>query len=175
MTSFGPRVEVSVIIDAAPERVFDAWLTPARLSSFLCAGDTRVTAIDVDPRVGGTFRVVMSSERGDFDHHGRYLEIDRPRRLRFTWISHNTDGRETEVTVTFEPTAGGTCVRLVHDGLDDQKARRHESGWRSILAKLVTTFLMPARISAVRYTALTRVEYSLLILAEAPACSVRGF
>jgi uncharacterized protein YndB with AHSA1/START domain len=130
------RVEVTTTIRAPRERVFDAWLDPERLARFLCAGDTHVARIEVEPRVGGDFRVVMASERGEFDHRGRYLEIARPERLRFTWISAATNGTPTDVTVTFETTGEGTRVTLVHVGLPDATAaQRHQAGWQSILAK----------------------------------------
>jgi len=131
-----PRVEVRIVIRAARERVFDAWLSPERLARFLCAGDTHVSSIDVDPHVGGSFRVVMTSERGSSEHRGRYVEIERPARLRFTWMSTATNGIETDVTVTFEPIEDSTRVTLVHDGLPDRPAAaRHEGGWTSILRK----------------------------------------
>jgi uncharacterized protein YndB with AHSA1/START domain len=130
------RVEVTTVIRAPRETVFDAWLTPDRLVHFLCAGDTRVAAIEVDARVGGEFHLVMANERGRYDHRGRYLEIERPSRLRFTWISAATDGAETEVTVTFDDADSGTRVTLVHVGLRDPRAaERHQSGWQSILDK----------------------------------------
>jgi uncharacterized protein YndB with AHSA1/START domain len=136
-----PRVEVTITIDAARERVFDAWLDPVRLARFLCAGDTHVAQIDVDARVGGAFRVVMASERGESEHRGEYLEIDRPRLLRFTWISAATSGRETDVTLTFETVGEGTRVTLVHVGLPSETAaKQHEGGWQSILQKCRDVF-----------------------------------
>ncbi|MGH7635007.1 MAG: SRPBCC family protein, partial [Gemmatimonadaceae bacterium] len=95
------RVEVTMTIGVPRERVFDAWLRPDCMARFLAAGDSHASAVDVDPRVGGAFRIVMGSARGSHDHCGRYLEIDRPARLRFTWASPATNGAETEVTVTF--------------------------------------------------------------------------
>lgn len=136
MTAAAPRVEVTTTIRAPRERVFDAWLDPDRLTRFLCAGDTHVAAIKVDPRVGGTFVVVMASERGTFDHRGRYVEIVRPERLRFTWISAATGGAETDVTVTFDAVDEGTRITIVHVGLADETiAMRHRGGWQSILDK----------------------------------------
>lgn len=136
MTGSRPTVEVTTIIHAAREVVFDAWLTPRRLGAFLCAGDTHVSAVEVDARVDGEFRVVMSSDRGHHEHRGRYLEITRPARLRFTWISEATGGQETEVTVTFDAVDGGTRVVLVHRGLADAATvTRHQGGWASILKK----------------------------------------
>lgn len=131
-----PRVEVTITIRAPRERVFDAWLTADGLARFLCAGDTHVASVETDPRVGGSFRVVMASVRGNSDHRGQYLEIDRPARLRFTWISAATGGRETDVTITFETVAAGTRVTLIHVGLPDAAAAsRHDGGWHSILRK----------------------------------------
>jgi uncharacterized protein YndB with AHSA1/START domain len=131
-----PRVEVTTTIRAARERVFDAWLDPDRLGRFLCAGDTHVACIEVDARVGGAFRVIMASERGESDHHGRYVEIARPERLRFTWASAATGGAETDVTVTFDAVGEGTRITIVHLGLvDETVVRRHHGGWLSILDK----------------------------------------
>ena len=138
------RVEVTTTIRAPRERVFDAWLDPERLARFLCAGDSRVARLEVDARVGGSFLVVMASGRGESDHRGRYVEISRPERLRFTWASPATDGAETDVTVTFESADDGTRVTLVQVGLPNElAARRHESGWQSILRKCADA-LVPA-------------------------------
>src|SRR5262245_45568656 len=131
-----PRVEVSITIRAARERVFDAWLDPDRLARFLCAGATHVARVAVDAREGGQFHVVMASERGQYDHHGHFVEIARPERLRFTWTSAATSGVATDVTVTFEEIDEGTRVTLVHVGLPhDAAAAEHTSGWQSILQK----------------------------------------
>jgi uncharacterized protein (TIGR03086 family) len=58
----------------------------------------------------------------------------------FTWGWEGDDelppGTST-VTVTLTPTAGGTEVRLVHDGLTDAQAARHAEGWNHYLDRLV--------------------------------------
>jgi uncharacterized protein YndB with AHSA1/START domain len=132
---------LTTTIHAPRERVFDAWVTPDLLGRFLCAGDTHVASIEVDARVGGSFRVVMANERGRYDHQGRYLEIERPERLRFTWVSAATNGGETDVTVTFDTVDEGTRVTLTHVGLPDAaSATRHEGGWQSILGKCCDLF-----------------------------------
>ena len=130
------RAEVTTTIKVAREEAFDAWLSADRLARFLCAGDTHVESVEVDPRVGGAFRIVMANDRGSYEHRGRYVEIERPRRLRFTWASAATNGNDTEVTVTFQALDEGTRVTLVHVSLPDAPAgERHERGWTSILAK----------------------------------------
>jgi uncharacterized protein YndB with AHSA1/START domain len=76
VTSTG-RVEVTTTIKVARARAFDAWLTADRMARFLCASDTHVKSVEVDPRVGGSFRIVMANAKGSYDHRGRYVEIER--------------------------------------------------------------------------------------------------
>jgi uncharacterized protein YndB with AHSA1/START domain len=127
----------SVIVRASPEKVFDAWLDPAVASRFLAAGAMQVSRFENDPCEGGAFRLDMQDDSDPYVHHGRYVLIERPHRLVFTWVSAGTDGMLSLVTVTFTPVEGGVRVDLEHEGIPDaEKARRHDGGWDSILAKL---------------------------------------
>ena len=121
-----------------PETVFDAWLDPAIARRFLFATPTgEMVRADVDPRAGGRFEFVdRRPDMGDVSHVGRYLEIDRPRRLVFTFAVPQFDPAETTVTLDFEPVAGGCKVTLRHtDVLPDWKDQTVE-GWTMILAGL---------------------------------------
>src|SRR5829696_8458978 len=60
------------------EKAFDAWLSADRLARFLCAGDTHVESVEVDPRVGGAFRVVMASADGAALPPSRPVSHHRP-------------------------------------------------------------------------------------------------
>lgn len=133
----GPTVRIRRELPATPGEVFAAWTDVESLKKWLCPGDTRVTAAELDLRVGGRFRIVMSDEGGDYENVGEYLEIERPRRLVFNWRSPGTENRETRVTVTLRPSAGGTELTLVHERLPNQdSATRHQKGWSSIAEKL---------------------------------------
>jgi uncharacterized protein YndB with AHSA1/START domain len=131
------RAEASIDIAAPPEAVFDAWLDPTLAARFFAAGETDVAELEMDPREGGAFRLTMQGPNARFEHEGRYVLIDRPRRLIFTWISDGTNDRLSLVTVTFTPIAAGVRVHVEHEGLlDAERAGRHEDGWGTILAKL---------------------------------------
>ncbi len=41
------------------ERVFAAWLDAALMARWMCPGDTRSATVELDPQVGGTFRIVI--------------------------------------------------------------------------------------------------------------------
>ena len=87
------------VLRAPRERVFAAWLDPVLMARWMCPGDTRHATVELDPRVGGKFRVVMHHGRGEAEHWGEYLAIEPPSRLSFTWISASTERRPTVVTV----------------------------------------------------------------------------
>lgn len=124
-------------IAAAPEAVFDAWLDPAMLARFMTpAPGTTVPRAMAEPRVGGRFEIVMKIGETEIPHSGRYLEIERPHRLIFTWDSpFSTEG--STVTVALSPEAEGTRITLTHIRFPSQESRdNHERGWARILTCL---------------------------------------
>ena len=124
-------------IAAAPEELFDAWLDADSLGTWLRPGGIRETRAETDPRVGGTFRIVMVGDDSSVVHTGTYREIDRPRRLVFTWSSPVTGFRDTIVTVTFTPSTDSTVVEIHQVGLPDAEAQSsHRAGWSDALREL---------------------------------------
>ena len=79
-------VQVTGQFEASPERVFDAWLNPATAGKWLFATEKgQMVRVEIDPRVGGLYTIVERRDGVDVEHTGEYLEIDRPRRLVFTF------------------------------------------------------------------------------------------
>lgn len=137
-TGEAPALVVRRVLPVPRERVFAAWLDPWLLARWMCPGDTRSATVELDPRVGGKFRIVMHHGRGDADHSGEYLAIEPPTRLSFTWISVNTEFRPTVVTVELFERGTGTELVLTHRGLAPAKRDAHQKGWTDIVAKLET-------------------------------------
>ncbi len=125
-------------IPIARERVFDAWLDPVRLARFMRPSSTARATAEVDPHVGGRFRIVMyhPNASAGTEHTGEYLLIDRPRRLSFTWRSVHTDNQVTTVTIDFIDRDGGTEVVLTHTQLPSTEVEGHRKGWSDILQAL---------------------------------------
>jgi uncharacterized protein YndB with AHSA1/START domain len=147
MNDSAPALVIERLIPAETQVVFEAWLDREALQRFMCAGPgVRVTRVECDPRVGGKFLIVMNLEGHDLPHHGEYLEIERYKRIAFTWRSHLA-GEGSRVTLHFaEGPPGQTRLRLEHVGLADAEIRgKHHDGWSSILTELST--IKPARLS----------------------------
>jgi uncharacterized protein YndB with AHSA1/START domain len=132
------RLQIERTYEAPAEAVFDAWTSEEVLRRWWQPNDGWETPeAVVDLRVGGAIRVLMRDTDGDpHGGGGTYTEVERPRRLAFTWTWDGSE-RETLVEVDFEPTATGTRVSFTHSGLEDEEAvRSHEGGWGHILASL---------------------------------------
>jgi uncharacterized protein YndB with AHSA1/START domain len=127
----GAPLELSLHIAADPDTVFPYFTDPARYVRWMG------TIAVVDPVPGGTYRVRM---RDGIEASGRFLDIDPPKRVVFTfgWTHEQavvTPG-STRVEVTLEPEGGGTRVVLRHHGLPADQTREHRSGWDLYLARL---------------------------------------
>jgi uncharacterized protein YndB with AHSA1/START domain len=129
MTASEPYT-TSVHIRADPERVFDYFTKPEAILRWM--GDYAV----LDPVPGGQFTLDING----VPVRGRYLEIDRPRRLLVSWGHAGSDrlppGAST-VEVTLTPSDGGTTVTIVHAGLPVPEANQHRLGWDHFLARLI--------------------------------------
>jgi uncharacterized protein YndB with AHSA1/START domain len=136
------RLSVRVVrgFSASPERVFDAWLEPDKAGKFLFATATgQMVRAEVDPRVGGKFVFVDRREGEDIEHTGEYLEIDRPRRLAFTFLVPKYSSDSTQVAIDIVPLETGCELTLTHEGVYADYGSRTEAGWTKILEGLAAT------------------------------------
>lgn len=135
-------VRVTHCYSHSAERVFDAWLD-AKLAArwmFATSGGQMVRA-ENDPRVGGTYTFVDRRDGEDVEHTGTYLEIDRPRRLVFTFGIPAMSKLFDRVTVDFVALEQGCEVTLVHEMKPEfeEYRQRTQEGWAKILGSLDAT------------------------------------
>lgn len=113
-------------IPAPMDEVFDAWLDPKVPGNPWNAAEKFL----LDAKVDGLFFWALKGT----SHYGRFTEMTRPGRIQHTWVSPNTLGLESIVTVTFEKQGDDTLMTLVHSGLPDhERGRGHEKGWNYFL------------------------------------------
>jgi uncharacterized protein YndB with AHSA1/START domain len=131
-------ITISRTVAASPERVFAAWTDAEQLAAWWwpqLAG----TTYDVDARPGGRFRIHGPVIGATVT--GVYTEVDRPRRLSFTWRWED-DGEpdavvEDTVIVTFEPDGDATVVTVAHTSTAHVPDGGAEQGWNDVLDRLV--------------------------------------
>ncbi len=135
--------------NAAPGRVFDAWLDPAMIGRWMFGPDVRdeeVVRLTNDPRVGKSFSFVVRRQGNEIDHVGRYLHIHRPWRLVFTWGIAGMSADESRVTVDILPAGSGCELTLTHELLPQwaDYADRTEAGWITMLDALARALGEPS-------------------------------
>jgi uncharacterized protein YndB with AHSA1/START domain len=141
------RIEARVThrFKAAAERVYDAWLNPEQVRAWVAAalkclglaGD--VCRIEIDARVGGRFFFSDMRDGQEARHWGTYLELDRPRKIVFTWIvDESEEANPSTVTLTIQPEPEGCAATIVHE--TDAKwidyVSRTESTWARMLQEI---------------------------------------
>jgi uncharacterized protein YndB with AHSA1/START domain len=127
------------MLPAAPTEVYDEWLDPDALADWMCPRPARATRITLDPKPGGRLRIDIIEEGVQFVVTGRYIELDRPRRLSFTWSCSTWPDPDVEslVTVTLEPAGDNeTFMTIRHALLPPNLVDQHRSGWASIAEQL---------------------------------------
>jgi uncharacterized protein YndB with AHSA1/START domain len=139
----GEVLVVRRVLPVERERVFAAWLDPVSLATWMRPGDTTSAIVEVDPRVGGRFRILMQQPQAScsYEHQGEYLAIEPPSLLSFTWISAATDLRPTVVTVELHQRDGGTELVLTHRRVPPEQLSGHRRGWTEIVRLLETELI----------------------------------
>jgi hypothetical protein len=102
-------------LSASPDRVFRAWTTAGLLSRWLAP------KAECDARVGGHYRLAVTTPEGDHVVSGAYRELDSGRRIVKTWVYEGPMSPEGKMaallTVDFKPDADGTQIEIQHEGL----------------------------------------------------------
>jgi uncharacterized protein YndB with AHSA1/START domain len=122
----GLVLELKIVVKAPRERIFRMLTT--------------MPGIDLDLRVGGGYRFTMQPPSGDpFHLSGKFLEIEPPGRLVYTfrYDEPDPDDRETVVTLSLDDVADATEVSLSQgEFATEARLALHRSGWTDSLEKL---------------------------------------
>ena len=120
--------------DAPVELVFDAWLDANSAGRWLFATpDGKMDRVKIDPRVGGEFEIIDKRGEELTRHIGTYLEIDRPRRLVFTFAVPQYSEEFTKVAIDIAPLDDGCELTLTHEGVFAEWRESTFDGWTMIL------------------------------------------
>ena len=124
-------VEHEVRVAASPDSVFEYFTDPAKMVMWMG------TEATLDPRPGGVCRINPSGQAAML---GEFVEVDRPRRIVFTWgwetALFKTPPQSTLVEVSLTPDGEDTVVRLAHRRLKPELVPLHRAGWAHYMARL---------------------------------------
>ena len=130
----GDAVVHELVLPVPVDQVFDMFVDPRQLVRWIGI------SADLQARAGGRFRFEVVP--GQFCE-GRYVVVERPGRLVFTWgwtdLSFGLPPGSSRVEITHTPCgddASRTRLRLVHTGLAGDLGVLHDDGWSRFLARL---------------------------------------
>lgn len=133
----GRTVEVSQRVQGTPDVVFPYFTEAEKYTRW------KGLEAELDPRPGGIYRVKMWSG-GTIE--GRYLVVDPPHRVVFSWGWRgdplplgfvDVPPESTTVEVTFEADGDATIIHLRHAGLPSEEAEDvHRWGWEKYMPRL---------------------------------------
>jgi len=144
-STFLETLEISRVMNAPVEKVFDAWTKPELLAMWFGPEGFEVREVEADCKPQGKYNItIVSPDNNVIQHYGEYLDVDKPNRIVFTWVLENQacEGSKgqcatTLVEITFTRQGDQTLLDLRHEKLPDQSALDgHSFGWQSSLASL---------------------------------------
>lgn len=141
-TPVNPSLTMKRRLNATPAEVYRAWTDPTLLTRWFGPENVETIEAELDPRVGGVYRIVMLENTGQRHQiSGAYQEVVENERLVFSWSWITTPERVSRVTVTLKPDGDVTILTLLHEQLFDEKAVvGHTHGWTGSMVKLEAFF-----------------------------------
>ena len=121
------------VLPAPRARVFAACTEPDELAKWWGPHGFTSPSIELDVRVGGSYRIAMQPPDGELFHlSGEFLEVEPPARLAYTfrWEEPDPDDQETIVTLSFADRGDSTEVTFTQRAFATEARRAlHEQGW----------------------------------------------
>ena len=140
-------VQLSCHFNASPDRVFEAWTNPKQMTKWFHPDSTTYChEADVDARLGGKFRIILTTKSGPIAALGEYLIFDRPNQLQMSWQwdFEGAEGFVSRLNIDIKPADSGSDFTLTHDRFVDEEARdNHQKGWSGCIEALATFFETP--------------------------------
>ncbi len=117
------------------ETVYAAFLDVDTARKFMFATpDGEMVVAEIEPRVGGSFTFVDRRDGVDVMHVGEYLEMQRPKRLVFSFMVPQYSSESTTVAMDFTWKNTSVCdVMLRHSGVAKEYEEQTAIGWKEML------------------------------------------
>lgn len=132
---------------AAPRRlIWECWTRPEHIPHFFVPAPHKVTAVDIDLRVGGRFNATFEVDGAAMDNRGVYLEIAPEEKLVFTdgyaegW-KPAPEPFMTAILLLADAPGGGTTYTAIARHRSPESRMAHEAmgffdGWGTVATQL---------------------------------------
>jgi activator of HSP90 ATPase len=118
-------IELSIILPALPETIFNAWLSSEEHSAFTGS------PAKIDATLGGQFST--------WDGYilGKTIELDPYQRIVQSWRTTEfpQDSPDSRLVVLFKSVEGGTKVTLIHTEIPNGQGQFYYRGWEDFYFK----------------------------------------
>ena len=118
-------VSLSRTVAAPAEKIFDRWLIPTFVGSWMFGGHIgkeKVVDLQNEVRPGGSYSYHSTRNGKEFLQDGEYLKIDRPKRLSFTWReAAKKNSHKSKINLSLDTQDEKTKLRLtmqIHQTLE---------------------------------------------------------
>ena len=106
-----------------PDEFFRGWRVPG---SAILSVDMR-SAFFIETEIQGVVH----------QNYGRFLSFTPGRHIEMAWMSRQSGGVETNICVYLSPNGGGSFVKIVHAGFEDEESQNwHQNAWDDLFADL---------------------------------------
>lgn len=143
-----PQTDLSFTRTLAVPRtlVWECWTRPEHIPHFFVPRPHRVTACDIDLRVGGRFNTTFEVDGAEMENHGVYLEVVPEEKLVFT--DAYTEGWKpapepfmTALLLLSDTGDGGTAYTAIARHRSPESRKAHEDmgfydGWGTVVTQL---------------------------------------
>lgn len=143
-----PETDLSFTRTLAVPRslVWECWTSPKHIPHFFVPRPHRVTACDINLKVGGRFNTTFEVDGNEMDNHGVFLELVPDEKLVFTdsysegW-KPAPDPFMTAILLLSDAPGGGTTYTAIARHRSAETRKTHEemgfySGWGTVVDQL---------------------------------------
>jgi len=132
-------VVVQRVLPASPDLVYAEWLDADGMMDWMCPRPVQPTEIELDTRVGGRLRFELLDDGSRVTITGRYLVLDHPNRIQFTWncTAWDPPAPDSVVTIILEPHQDDQTLMTIHHAqLPPSEYDSHDRGWEKVAEQL---------------------------------------
>ena len=128
------RLIFRLVMPSPPARMFALFTEPSSIRKWFGGEEVEVAGAVLDLQPGGAYSITVRDAAGDSVISGRFLVVEVPARLVYTWKLEGPMGATTETTVTveFRELGAGTELLLEHGPFPEPPIRAlHAQGWEN--------------------------------------------